>query len=160
MIKIVSNKKSAIFLAVILVAGVIGISSPFDAYGETYQSAKCDNINLNINDIGQKQIQQQNQEDSQTSADGQQLIPEKEEESLDVLTGNANGNGNSKSLLNLEKNIVNVCANFGNEDSPVVYGASQEQLPSCEVTVDTITGLGDIPFNIVYDSSSRENVCD
>lgn len=84
-------------------------------------------------------------------ANGQQLIPEKDEESLDVLTGNANGNGNSESLLNLEKYIGNVCANFGNENSPVVYGASQEQLPSCEVKVDTITGLGDIPFNLAYD---------
>lgn len=40
--KLISTKNTnALFLASILVVGIIGISS-FTAYGESYQSANCD----------------------------------------------------------------------------------------------------------------------
>jgi hypothetical protein len=48
------TKNSAIFLATVLVVGIIGISSPLvAASGEVYQSAKCDNTNVNINGLEQ-----------------------------------------------------------------------------------------------------------
>ena len=49
--KLISTKNTTeIFLASILVIGIIGISS-FTAYGESYQSANCDDTNININGI-------------------------------------------------------------------------------------------------------------
>ena len=49
--KLISTKNTTeIFLASILVIGIIGISS-FTAYGEVYQSIKCDDTNVNINGI-------------------------------------------------------------------------------------------------------------
>ena len=64
MSKIISTKKpSTIFLAVILlVAGVIVMSSPFVAYGEeAYQSFKCEGNNVNIDNIEQiQQLQTEN----------------------------------------------------------------------------------------------------
>ena len=99
------TNNNAIFLATVLVAGIIGISSSHvAASGEVYQSAKCYNTNFNINGIEQTQLQRQfeNNELDQTLNDEELM----EEEALDVLL-----NGDGESLLNIERNIVNVCIN-------------------------------------------------
>ena len=52
--KLISTKNTnALFLASILFVGIIGITS-FTAYGESYQSANCDDTNININGINQE----------------------------------------------------------------------------------------------------------
>ena len=118
-----NNKNSAIFLATVLVAGIIGISSPFAAFGDAYQSAKCDNTNVNINGIDQSQIQQQDQTQNQeetTELNGQELTPE---EALNALTGNGNG----EPLLNIERNIVNVCINENDNELDAEFFPFQSQ---------------------------------
>jgi hypothetical protein len=146
-----NNKNSAIFLATVLVAGIIGIYSPFaasaqeyggydkeykkdDPYkmkeekkygsgGPAYLSAKCDNTNVNINGIDQSQIQQQDQtqnQDETTELNGQELTPE---EALNALTGNGNG----EPLLNIERNIVNVCINENDNLLDADFFPSQSQ---------------------------------
>ena len=95
------TKNNAILITTLLVAGIIGISfSLVTASGEVYQSAKCDNTN----GIEQTQLQRQfeNNELDQTLNDEDLM----EEEALDVLL-----NGDGESLLNIERNIVNVCIN-------------------------------------------------
>jgi hypothetical protein len=120
-----NNKNSAIFLATVLVAGIIGISSPFAAFGDAYQSAKCDNTNVNINGINQAQVQQQDQssnlgEEATTELNGQEMTPE---EALNAL----NGNGNGEPLLNLERNIVNVCINENDNELDAEFFPFQQQ---------------------------------
>jgi hypothetical protein len=119
-----NNKNSAIFLATVLVAGMIGISSPLAAFGDAYQSAKCDNTNVNINGIDQKQIQQQDQigelEEETAALNGQEMTPE---EALNAL----NGNGNGEPLLNLERNIVNVCINENDNELDAEFYPFQQQ---------------------------------
>ena len=119
-----NNKNSAIFLATVLVAGIIGIYSPFAAFGDAYQSAKCDNTNVNINGIDQTQIQQQDQtnnlEEEATELNGQEMTPE---EALNAL----NGNGNGEPLLNLERNIVNVCINENDNELDAEFFPFQQQ---------------------------------
>ena len=48
---VLTKKISTIFLVVILIVGVIEIFSQFTALGESYQSIKCDDTNVNINGI-------------------------------------------------------------------------------------------------------------
>ena len=109
--KLVSAKKTgAIFLTIGPVAGIIGITSPFNAaYGEAYQNAKSDNRNIYIYDIEQIQLQQQTETNNNSNFDvivtGQQQVTPEEEEALNALTGNSNGNG--EPLLNLDRNIEN-----------------------------------------------------
>ncbi|HSF49449.1 MAG TPA: hypothetical protein VLA74_01705 [Nitrososphaeraceae archaeon] len=92
--KIISTKKpSAIFLAVILVAGVIVMSSPFVAYGEAYQSFKCKGNNVNIDSVEQiKQRQTENNNNFDAATNSQQQLTPTEaegEEPLNALTGNS-----------------------------------------------------------------------
>ena len=147
-----NNKNSAIFLATVLITGIIGIYSPFaasaqeyDGYdkeykkddpykmkeekkygsgGPAYLSAKCDNTNVNINGIDQTQIQQQDQtnnlEEEATELNGQEMTPE---EALNAL----NGNGNGEPLLNLERNIVNVCINENDNELDAEFFPFQQQ---------------------------------
>lgn len=99
------TKNNAILIKTVLLTGIIGIfSSLVAASGEIYQSAKCDNTNVNINGIEQTQLQRQfeNNELDQTLNEEDLM----EEEALDVLL-----NGDGESLLNIERNIVNVCIN-------------------------------------------------
>ena len=137
---ILTKKPRAIFLAIILlVAGVIVMSSPFSAYGEkAYQIFKCNGNNVNIDNIEQiKQRQTENNNfDAAANSQQQQMTPEKEP--LNALTGsNSNGNDNGEPLLTLK----NICLNFG----------INEKRPSCQVTVDTITGLRPAPWGIAFD---------
>ena len=139
MSKIISTKNtSAMFLATVLVAGVIGISSSFAAFGQEYdyeenydsydpykpemrddksgspisQSANCDNSNnieIGINQeerTNTNEITNPNQNDGTTTLNGQELTPE---EALNGLAGNSNDNG--EPLLNIDRNIANVCFN-------------------------------------------------
>jgi hypothetical protein len=148
-----NNKNSAIFLATVLVAGIIGISSPLaasaqeyggydkeykkdDPYkekdekkygngGPAYLSAKCDNTNVNINGIAQTQAQQQDQSNNfdneeATELNGQEMTPE---EALNAL----NGNGNGEPLLNIERNIVNVCINENDNELDAEFFPFQAQ---------------------------------
>lgn len=118
-----NNKNSAIFLATLLVAGIIGISSPSTAFGDAYQSAKCDNTNANINGIDQTQVQRQDQSntfgDESTELNGQELTPE---QALDAL----NGNG-GEPLLNIERNIVNICINENDNELDAEFFPFQSQ---------------------------------
>jgi len=111
---------NALFLASILVVGIIGISS-FTAYGEIYQSAKCDNTNVNINGINQEQIQRQSENNhfDTSETEAQQLTPE---EALNALTNNNNG----EPLLNVERNIVNICINDNDNELTGIFRGQQE----------------------------------
>ena len=77
------------------------------------QKANCDNENVNINGIDQAQTQEQtlgsggfNPGADDAALAGQDLTPE---EALAALTGNGGGTGDP--LLNIDRNIVNVCFN-------------------------------------------------
>ena len=137
MSKIVSTKTSAILLATVLVAGVFAISSPLTVYGQHYshnyqqdddssyyqsdprmddrshsdkkgESANCDNTNVNLNDINQLQRQNQavgNTIDTAATLNGESLTGD---EALNAITGNGDGTGG---LLNLDRNIINICFN-------------------------------------------------
>ena len=76
--------------------------------GPAYLSAKCDNTNVNINGIDQSQFQQQDQtnnlEEETAELNGQEMTPE---EALNAIGGNSNGN--SEPLLDINRNVVNVC---------------------------------------------------
>ena len=148
-----SNKNSAIFLATILVAGIIGMSSTliasaeeygyekekkydsYDSYppemkydkkghGKAYQSAKCDNTNVNINIAGQFQAQQQSEPNdlvnsaATTELNGQQMEPSQLLETL---------NNNGDPLFNLERNIVNVCINYNGCNNQYIDASQQQQ---------------------------------
>jgi hypothetical protein len=121
-------KNSAIFLAaIILTGGIFGIySSPLTAFGEKYQSAKCDNTNVNINGIDQDQIQRQDAKDNlsnEPGLTGQELIPEN---AMNPLTGN-NGNGDDEPLLDIERNIVNLCINDNENELTGIFRGEQNQ---------------------------------
>ncbi len=124
------------------------MSSPFAAYGEAYQSFKCEGNNVNINSIEQiKQRQIENNNNFDATANSQQQVTPTgaEEEPLNELTGNSNGNDNGEPLLNLK----NVCLNFGiNENSGLI--TSEPQPPTCEecFTILSETQLEDL-FPIV-----------
>ena len=135
---IVSNNiKTTILTIILLSGGFIGITSPLPilsaASAELYQNAICDNINLNFNHI--EQIQRQNQEDSQTTANGQQpssieaLNPGDFGDPLsnmeDTFTG---ANTNDESLLNLDKNIINICINDNDKFLDAELVGTQEHL--------------------------------
>lgn len=137
------HKNSAIFLATLLVAGIIGMSSPmiasaqeygyedkkhdsYDPYmsdrkdgksGSNVQIANCElslsNSNFIDQDSNQNQDLIQTQNPSETAAlNGQELTPE---EALNAIGGNSNGN--SEPLLDINRNVVNVC--FANNDNDV-----------------------------------------
>ena len=145
-----NNKNSAIFLATVLVAGIIGMSSPliasaeeygyekekkydhddyekdnkYNSYGNAYQSAKCDNTNVNINIAGQFQAQQQSEPNdlvnsaATTELNGQQMEPSQLLETL---------NNNGDPLFNLERNIVNVCINYNGGNNQYIDASQQQQ---------------------------------
>ena len=120
---VLTKKISTIFLVVILIVGVIEISSQFTALGESYQSIKCDDTNVNINGINQEQIQRQSENNNfdATATEAQQLTPE--EETLKALTSNG------EPLVNLERNIVNICFNTNDNFLDAEFIGTQEQLP-------------------------------
>jgi hypothetical protein len=160
--KLISTKNTnVLFLASILVVGIIGISS-FTAYGESYQSANCDDTNININGINQEQIQRQNQNNNFDAAatEAQQLSPE--EQTLKALTGNG------ESLLNVERNIVNICINDNdNSFDAELFGTqeqTQEQLPpepqTCEECFRAFLSQDEIDAALpIFGGSSVENLC-
>ena len=164
--KIVSTKTSAILLATVLVAGVFAIYSPLTVYGQDYshnyqqdydssyyqsdprmddlshsdkkhsdkkgQSANCDNTNVNLNDINQ--IQRQNQAvgntiDTAATLNGESLTGE---ETLNALTGNGGP------LVNIDRNIVNICINSNDNTLTGTFTSTQTQtpLPPCAEDVE------------------------
>jgi hypothetical protein len=129
-----NNKNSAIFLATVLVAGIIGISSPFTAFAQgyngyeyeekeynnydqskpdrkydkfkpVYQHVNCENHNkINIG-VNQDQTQQtENTAGGEANLNSQQLTPEETWKTLD-----GNSNGNKEPSLNTERNILEFC---------------------------------------------------
>jgi hypothetical protein len=92
------------------------------------QSANCDNTNVNLNDINQ--IQRQNQAvgntiDTAATLNGESLTGD---EALNALTGNGDGTGG---LLNLDRNIINICIN--SNDNTLTGTFTGEQNPqTCE----------------------------
>jgi hypothetical protein len=94
------------------------------------QSANCDNTNVNLNDINQ--IQRQNQAvgntiDTAATLNGESLTGD---EALNALTGNGDGTGG---LLNLDRNIINICINSNDNTLTGTFTAEQSQppLPPC-----------------------------
>lgn len=93
------------------------------------KNAKCDNTNININGIDQEQIQRQGitndlgTEKSGLTGQQENLTPTEEE--MNAL----NGNNGEEPLLNIDRNIVNVCINDNeNELTSIFTGThSQEQ---------------------------------
>ena len=151
---ILHNKNSAIFIAAVLVAGVFAtISSPLAVYGQQYeqdydsyyqsdprmddhsydkkhsdkkgQSANCDNKNVNINDI--RQIQRQSQAVGNTIGEAATLNGESisGEEALNALTGNGDPSGSP--LLNIDRNIVNICINSNENELEGTFVPTQGQ---------------------------------
>ena len=82
-----------------------------DSHPVKIQKVNCDNKNVNLNDLSQIQSQEQTLGSGGFNAgdatlNGQELTPE---EALGALTGNGGGTGDP--LLNIDRNIVNVCFN-------------------------------------------------
>ena len=84
--------------------------------------ANCDLSLTNINGLDQEAIVKvpttsNNNINTEPVLNGQQLTPE---EALNALAGNSNGNGaingNGEPLINLDKNIVNVCLAFNHNE--------------------------------------------
>ena len=157
---ILTKKTNAIFLAIVLVAGVFAISSPLTVYGQQYeqdyqqdyessyypsdprmddkshskqsQRANCDNKNINVNDINQ--IQRQNQAVGNTIGTAAALNGESlaGEEALKALTGNGDP------LFNIDRNIVNICINSNDNTLTGTFTPTQTQTPP-EPTTATLT---------------------
>jgi len=112
-----------------------------------YQTSECDDTNININGISQAQVQQQDQsnnlEEEIAELNGQEMTPE---EALNAL----NGNGNGEPLLNLERNIVNVCINENDNELDAEFFPSQSQSQTqepgggtCSAPIDLVIVLDD-----------------
>ena len=179
---LLTKKTSAIFLATVLVIGIIAISSPLTVYGQQYeqdyshnyqqdyessyypseppvmddsqsvkpsQKANCDNKNVNINDIDQRQSQNQLVGSTLASgADegitGQELTPE---EALDAITGTGDP------LVNIDRNILNVCFNGNDNTLTGLFSANQDQTGTpvpptitCEECFEEILGPVTLPI--------------
>ena len=142
------HKNSAIFIAVVLVAGVITISSPFNAYAQTVggQTGFCDNSNVNLNDVTQLQSQRQQIDSNVKEApelSAQQLLTP--EDALSAVIGvGTTGTGGSffEALLNTTANIVNVCFNINNNDlsGPTFTGGAGQAQTGTGGAGDTGTG--------------------
>jgi hypothetical protein len=142
------HKNSAIFIAVVLVAGVITISSPFTtAYAQTVggQTGFCDNSNVNLNDVTQLQSQRQQIDSNVKEApelSAQQLLTP--EDALSAVIGVGSGTGGSffEALLNTTANIVNVCFNINNNDlsGPTFTGGAGQAQTGTGGAGDTLTG--------------------
>ena len=177
--KIILTKKiNACFLAIVLIAGTFAISSPLTVYGQQYeqdyqqdyessyypseppvmddsqsvkpsQKANCDNNNVNINDIEQKQSQRQAIDSTLGgSADdgitGQELTSE---EALDAITGTGDP------LVNIDRNILNVCFNGNDNTLTGLFSANQGQTGTpvpptitCEECFEEILGPVQLPI--------------
>ena len=122
------HKNSAIFIAVVLVAGVVAISSPFTPFAQNVdaqQTGFCENSNVNLNDVTQLQSQRQQIDSNVKEApelnaqslpqlSAQQLAPPvlTPEDALSAIFSE----GTIEALLNTTNNIVNVCFNINNND--------------------------------------------
>ena len=145
------HKNSAIFIAVVLVAGVITISSPFTALvqnvnGQTSeQTGFCQNSNVNLNDVIQLQSQRQQIDSNVKEApelSAQQLLTPEDALSAVIDVGTANGDSFFEALLNTTANIVNVCFNINNNDlsGPTFTGGAGQAQTGTGGAGDTLTG--------------------
>jgi hypothetical protein len=145
------HKNSAIFIAVVLVAGVITISSPFPAFvqnvnGQTSgQTGFCQNSNVNLNDVTQLQSQRQQIDSNVKEApelSAQQLLTPEDALSAVIGVGTANGDSFFEALLNTTSNIVNVCFNINNNDlsGPTFTGGAGQAQTGTGGAGDTLTG--------------------
>jgi hypothetical protein len=97
------------------------------------QNVICDNINLNLNHI--EQVQRQNQKNSQTTDNLQQpsviegLNPRDSGGLLSNIEDTfTDANINDESLLNLDRNIINVCINDNINFLDAELVGTQEQI--------------------------------
>lgn len=91
------------------------------------KNTKCDNTNVNINGIDQEQIQRQGitndlgTEKSGLTDQQENLTPAEEE--MNAL----NGNNGEEPLLNIDRNIVNVCINDNENELIGIFTGTQSQ---------------------------------
>jgi hypothetical protein len=148
------HKNSAIFIAVVLVAGVVAISSPFTPFAQNVdaqQTGFCENSNVNLNDVTQLQSQRQQIDSNVKEApelnaqslpqlSAQQLAPPvlTPEDALSAIFSE----GTIEALLNTTSNIVNVCFNINNNDlgGPTFTGGAGQAQTGTGGAGDTLTG--------------------
>ncbi len=166
--KILSTKKpSAIFLATVLVAGVIGISSSsfaafgkeynyeenYDSYDDSYapydpaikydksdspsKSSICDNRNFNIIDVNQAQIQRLSEELGTEVALDALQLTLEEDE--------LNGNGNGDPLRNIDRNIEDVCKNDNDNTLIATFSGAQSQAKDFGAGSSGVSVIDDVP---------------
>jgi YVTN family beta-propeller protein len=116
-------------------------SSLSAAYGEAYQSVICKNNNVNINGLG---IGNNNNALGLLTYD----LTAQEDSQDEQISVNSLINDERNNQYKLDKNKVLVCLN-NNVNRQV------GEIPSCKITVDTITGLGNSPAGIAYDSINK-----
>ena len=152
---ILTKKTSAIFLATVLVAGMIVISSPFSAYAQQQyqqdyesayypsdprmddkshsakpgQKANCDNENLNVNDLSQVQRQEQAIGNNVDDAAVDEATLDSQQLTPEEAFAAINGNGDP--LINAERNIVNICINSNDNTLTGTFTAEQNPPQTC-----------------------------
>ena len=145
------HKNSAIFIAVVLVAGVIAISSPFTPFAQTVdgqQTGFCQNANVNLNNLTQVKANLQNIDSNAKDSpqvfaqslpqlSAQQLITP--EDALSAIFGDGTV---IEALLNTTSNIVNVCFNINNNDlgGATFTGGDGQTQAGTGGAGDTLTG--------------------
>ena len=126
------------------------------------ESANCDNTNVNLNDINQLQRQNQvvgNTIGTAATLNGESLTGN---EALNALTGNGDGTGG---LLNLDRNIINICINSNDNTLTGTFTAEQSQPPTepqtCEECFQAFLTRAQIDsfIDIVPFATSLEDVC-
>ena len=101
--------------------------------GPTYKKTKFDNTNINIDVIDQTQFPEE-EFNAESSID---RSSESKELTLDELLKLLSGNSNGDPLLNLHKNIVNIC--YNNNHNGLYAGHFGEQTQTSENVLEALT---------------------
>ena len=177
MSKIILTKINAGFLAIVLIVGTFAISSPLTVYGQQYeqdyqqddyessyypsdprmddksksakqfQKANCDNENINVNGIDQSQAQRQLIDNTLGGGADDGITGQSAEEALDAITGTGDP------LVNIDRNILNVCFNGNDNTLTGLFSANQDQTGTpvpptitCEECFEEILGPVTLPI--------------
>ena len=158
---ILTKKTSTILLAIVLVGGMIVISSPFSAYAQQQyqqdyesayypsdpemaednqpvkiQKANCDNENVNINGVVQAQTQEQTLGSGGFNPGAGDAALTGQDLTPEEAFAAINGNGDP--LITAERNIVNICINSNDNTLTGTFTSTQTQtpLPPCAEDVE------------------------